>query len=78
MIMVFLLRNTTMRDKRNIVHFNLCLTLLLASLTFVSGVETAKDNKVSYVLHKLYIYIELYMHVDTLHYTHNDTKLSNK
>ena len=51
----FLLRNTTMRDKRNIVHFNLCLALLLASLTFVSGIETAKDNKVSYVLHKLYI-----------------------
>ena len=48
LIMVFLLRNTTMRDKRNIVHFNLCLALLLASLTFVSGIEIAKDNKVSW------------------------------
>ena len=40
-------RNTTMKEKRNFVHLNLCIALLIASLIFVAGLETAKDSKVS-------------------------------
>ena len=36
-----------MKQKRNFVHLNLCIALLIGSLIFVAGLETAKDNKVS-------------------------------
>ena len=39
-------RNTTMKEKRNFVHLNLCIALLIGSLIFVAGLETAKDSKV--------------------------------
>ena len=44
----FLFRHTTMREK-NFVHLNLCIALLLGCIIFVGGLETAKDNKVSFL-----------------------------
>jgi len=35
-----------MKDKRNFVHLNLSIALLIGSLIFVAGLETAKDSKV--------------------------------
>jgi len=32
---------------RNMIHVNLSLALLLGLIVFVSGIETASDNKVS-------------------------------
>ena len=32
------------------VHINLCTALLFGNLVFVSGIDTANDNRVSYVV----------------------------
>ena len=51
----FLFRHTTMREKKNFVHLNLCIALLLGCIVFVGGLETAKDNKVSFQIYCMLI-----------------------
>ena len=48
-------RHTTMKEKQNFVHLNLCIALLLGCIIFVGGLETAKDNKVSLCI--IYTYL---------------------
>jgi len=44
-----LFRNPVLKKKCNFVHLNLCVALLVGSILFVGGLETAKDSKVSAV-----------------------------
>ena len=40
-------RKAAFKAKHNKIHLNLSIALLLGLIVFVSGIETAKDNKVS-------------------------------
>jgi len=46
-LLYFLLRKTAFKEMQNMIHLNLSLALLLGLIVFVSGIETASDNKVS-------------------------------
>jgi len=44
-------RKTAFKAKYSRLHLNLSIALLLALITFVSGIETAKDSDVSIILY---------------------------
>ena len=44
------IRKSLLKGIHYFVHFNLCLALFLAMLMFVSGIQTANDNDVSFVV----------------------------
>ena len=39
-----------MKGTHVFVHLNLCIALLLANIVFVSGVDTASENRVCYII----------------------------
>ena len=43
----FLYRKKAFKKKHNKIHLNLSIALLLGLITFVSGIETATENKVN-------------------------------
>ncbi|XP_065911567.1 cadherin EGF LAG seven-pass G-type receptor 1-like isoform X2 [Dysidea avara] len=45
-IIILLFRKTIFKAKQHMIHVNLALALLLGLVVFVSGIETASDNKV--------------------------------
>ena len=44
----FMHRNTILKGIHNFIHLNLAIALFLALLVFVSGIEPATENRVSY------------------------------
>ena len=44
---LYLFRKTVFQPMQNIIHVNLSIALLLSLILFVSGIETANENRVS-------------------------------
>ena len=47
---ISLFRKVLLETKIYAIHLNLSIALLLTLITFVSGIETANDNKVRHIL----------------------------
>ena len=45
-----LCRKSIYKGTHNIIHFNLCLSLVIGLVIFVSAIETAKDHEVILIL----------------------------
>ena len=66
------IRKSLLKGIHYFVHFNLCLALFLAMLVFVSGIQTANDNDVSFVVivkimmfRKIFIVMHISMYNNT-------------
>ena len=49
-------RKTAFKGTHNKIHLNLCIALLLGLIVFVSGIESAKNDKVATSLLHAFIY----------------------
>ena len=50
-IQFILFRKSIYKGTHNFIHFNLSMSLMIGLIIFISGVETAKDNKVVLLLY---------------------------
>ena len=65
-------RKVTFKAKHNKIHLNLSIALLLGLIVFVSGIETAKHDRVSSnLLLRMYVHLHAcHSHEHTHAYTH--------
>lgn len=58
-------RKNAFKAKQNMIHLNLSIALLLGLIVFVSGIETASDNKVSQAISYLHTYYDIHKSCST-------------